>query len=133
VGPPRWGGNFGVVSAFTFRAHTLPDRVFAGNFVWAKPHWKEALRAYETWTRDLPDGLTSIVSFLVPPPAMELGNAPLMILGFAWAGEEPDTAAAIVDDLRRAAPPDGEIVEPVRWTDWQSAVDGMFPRGARAY
>jgi hypothetical protein len=25
------------------------------------------------------------------------------------------------------------MVEPVQWTTWQSAVDELFPRGARAY
>ena len=127
------GGNFGVVSSFTYRAHPLPEQVFGGNFVYAQPHWHDALRAYNLWTRDLPDEITSIVSFLVPPPEMELGSAPLMLVGFVWAGPVTEAPANIVDVLRRAAPPDGEIVQPVAWVDWQSAVDGMFPRGARAY
>jgi len=127
------GGNFGVVSSFTYRAHPMPERVFGGNFVYAEPRWSDALRAYDSWTRDLPDEITSIVSFLVPPPEMELGSAPVMIVGFVWAGAVTDEPAIIVDSLRRAAPPDVEIVQPVPWVEWQSAVDGMFPRGARAY
>lgn len=127
------GGNFGVVSSFTYRAYPLPERVFVGNFVYSKPRWRDALRAYEAWTRDLPDGLTSIATFLVPPPAMELGDAPVLILGFVWSGADIETAANLLDTLRLAAPPDGEIVEPMPWANWQSAVDDMFPRGARAY
>jgi FAD/FMN-containing dehydrogenase len=127
------GGNFGVVSSFTYRAYPLPERVFVGNFVYGEPRWPEALRAYAAWTRDLPDQLTSIASFLVPPPAMELGDAPLLIIGFVWSGSDTETAANLLETLRGDAPPDGEIVAPVPWVDWQSAVDGMFPRGARAY
>ena len=32
-----------------------------------------------------------------------------------------------------AAPPDIDAVEPVSWTQWQSAADEMFPKGSRAY
>jgi hypothetical protein len=39
----------------------------------------------------------------------------------------------VVARLERAAPPDARMVEPVQWTTWQSAVDELFPRGARAY
>jgi FAD/FMN-containing dehydrogenase len=127
------GGNFGVVSSFTYRAYPLPERVFVGNFVYAEPRWRDALRAYAAWTRDLPDELTSIASFLVPPPAMELGDAPLLIMGFVWSGPDTETPAHLVETLRADASPDGDIVGPVPWVDWQSAVDGMFPRGARAY
>jgi FAD/FMN-containing dehydrogenase len=60
------GGNFGIVSTFTYRAHPLGPGVFAGNLVYRHENWPRALLAYEEWTRDLPDELTSIVSFLVP-------------------------------------------------------------------
>ena len=127
------GGNFGVVSSFTFRAHPLGPQVFAGNLIYRREHWRTALRAYQTWTADLPDALTSIISFLVPPPGWDMGEDPLMLVGFAWAS--PDTARGerTVADLRRAAPPDAQAVEPVTWVSWQSAVDDLFPRGVRAY
>ena len=38
------GGNFGVVSSFTFRAHPLGPDLFAGTFVYGAEHWAEALR-----------------------------------------------------------------------------------------
>ncbi len=127
------GGNFGVVSSFTFRAHPLGPQVFAGNLIYRQEHWRTALRAYQTWTTDLPDALTSIISFLVPPPGWDMGEDPLMLVGFACAS--PDTAHGerTVADLRRAAAPDAQAVEPVTWVSWQSAVDDLFPRGVRAY
>jgi FAD/FMN-containing dehydrogenase len=127
------GGNFGVVTSFTFRAHPLPATPVTGNFVYPRELWASTLAAYDEWTRDLPDELTSILTILVPPPAMGLGAEPLMLLGFVWAGADPAAGHAVIDRMRRAAPPALEVSEPVPWTAWQSAVDGMFPKGVRGY
>lgn len=127
------GGNFGVVSQFTFRAHPLPADVFSGNLIYGRERWADALRAYADWTHDLPDELTSIISFFVPPHDWGLGDDPRMMVGFAWAGLVPDEGIRCIDALRRSAPPDAEVVEHVRWSAWQSAADELFPKGVRGY
>src|SRR6185437_6544318 len=127
------GGNFGVVSTFTYRAHPLGPGVFAGNLVYRQGNWPRALLAYEEGTRDLPDDLTSIVSFLVPPADWGRGDQTLMLVGFVWASPDDGEGQQVVARLERAAPPDARIIEPVQWTTWQSAVDELFPRGVRAY
>jgi FAD/FMN-containing dehydrogenase len=127
------GGNFGVVSSFTFRAHPLEREPFAGTFVYGPAKWVDALRAYDDWTVGIPDALTSIITFMTPPPEFELGDGPLMFVGFFWAHGDRAEAEGVVDRLRTAAPPDGEVIEPTTWTAWQSAVDFMFPKGVRAY
>lgn len=127
------GGNFGVVTAMTFRAYPLGPQVFAGNLVYRPENWVQAWRAVERWTRELPDEMTTITTTLTPPPLLDLGDEPLLIVGFAWASEDLEAGQALVEDLRRAAPPDGEQVGEVRWVDWQSAMDGLFPYGVRGY
>jgi FAD/FMN-containing dehydrogenase len=127
------GGNFGVVSSFTFRAHPLPEAVYSGTLVYEQKHWALALRAFEEWARDVPDALTTIITFLTPPAWLSLGDQPLMLLGFAWANQDFDHAARVVEALRQAAPPDAEAVDPAPWTTWQSALDEVFPKGVRAY
>ncbi|MGY4857050.1 FAD-binding oxidoreductase [Cryobacterium sp. AP23] len=127
------GGNFGVVTEFTFRAHPIPALPFTGTFVYPAPLWESALSAYEAWTRDLPDELTSVLTFTVPPPVMGMGTAPLMLVGFAWATDDSARAEQVVDRLRRAAPPAMEATEPVSWPAWQSSVDAVFPKGSRGY
>jgi FAD/FMN-containing dehydrogenase len=127
------GGNFGVVSSFTYRAHPLGPGVFARTLVYRQGNWPGALLAYEEWTRDLPDELTSIVSFLVPPASWGMGDQTLMLVGFAWASPYDGEGRQVVTRLERAAPPDARIVEPIQWTTWQSSVDELFPRGVRAY
>ena len=128
------GGNFGVVTSFTFRAHPLGPEVYAGTFVYRADRWADALRGWQSWTRaGVPDALTSIATFLAPPAEFELGSDPVMLLGWIWASEDRAAGEAVVEGLRRAAPPDVEVVQPTTWTAWQSAADSLFPKGVRAY
>ena len=127
------GGNFGVVSSFTFRARPLPAAVLGGNFFYRPTHWKSALNAFDLWTKDLPVEMNPIVSFLVLPPDFEMGEEPWMIIGFAWASENHQPGLELIEQLRTAAPPDEEEVSPTAWPEWQCAMDSLFPKGSRGY
>src|SRR6185503_19995677 len=54
------GGNFGVVSSFTYRAHRLSPAMFAGTFVYDAHRRRDALRGRAAWAASAPDALTSI-------------------------------------------------------------------------
>ncbi len=127
------GGNFGVVTSFTFRAYPLGPEVFAGSLIYEREHWADALRAYVAWTADVPDDITTLITFMVPPVDWELGERVLMFLGFAWAGADRAEGVAVVDQLRAASPPDVAVLDPTRWLTFQSAFDAALPKGVRAY
>ncbi|MBF8289465.1 MAG: FAD-linked oxidoreductase [Chloroflexi bacterium] len=127
------GGNFGVVTSFTFRAYPLNPDVFAGTLIYERPRWGEALRSYVEWAGDAPDEVTTLVTFMVPPADWELGDRPLMFLGFAWAGAERDAGEAEIARLRAGCEPDVPVVDPTRWITFQSGFDAAMPKGVRAY
>ena len=102
------GGNFGVVSAFTFQAHPVGPQVFAGSFAYGQDRWRQAWAALDEWTRDLPDAMTAITTTLTPPPLMGMGTEPLMLVGFAWSSPDHAAGAALTDRLRALASPDME-------------------------
>jgi FAD/FMN-containing dehydrogenase len=127
------GGNFGVVTSFTFRAHPLGPDVFAGSLVYERDHWHGALTAYARWTADVPDELSTIVTFMVPPADWEMGDKVLMFLGFAWAGADRAAGEAAIDRFTSAAPPDVAVTDPTTWQTFQSGFDAAMPKGSRAY
>ncbi|MEO6504497.1 MAG: FAD-binding oxidoreductase [Terrimesophilobacter sp.] len=127
------GGNFGVVTSFTFRAHPLPAAVLTGNLIYLQSHWATALPAYADWTSTLPDEMTSIVTAMTPPPNLELGTRPVIFIGFAWSGLNQQAGQVCLDALTAAAPPDIADISPAPWPAWQSAGDSAFPSGVRAY
>ncbi len=127
------GGNFGVVTEFTFRAHPHGPDVLCANFLYGPERWAEAWHALAQWLVDLPDEMTTITTTLTPPPVAELGDEPLLIVGCAWASDDRAAGQALLDGLRAACPPDNEVVGPTPWLEWQSAFDPVFPKGVRAY
>ena len=129
------GGNFGVVSSFTFRAYPLGPDVFAGTLVSRPDSWAAALRGLETWSRgEIPDAMTVIATFMKPRPEFELGDEPVMLTGFAWASAGSRRRVnGWWTAFAQAIAPDVEVIAPTAWTAWQSAADGLFPKGARAY
>ena len=127
------GGNFGVVTSFVFGGVPLGPDVFAGTFIYRRERWSDALRGWDAWGADVPDPMTSIATFVVPPPEFELGDDPIMVIAWLWASPDRDQGERVADRLRAAAPPDEAVVQPTRWTAWQSQADGLFPKGVRAY
>ena len=127
------GGNFGVVTAFTFRAHPLDPDVVAGNLIYELPRWSEALRAFKAWSRELPDEMTSLITFAVPAAEWDLGDRVLMFLGFAWAGADRGEGEALIAKFQAACPADVPVLDPTRWITFQSAFDSILPKGVRAY
>jgi FAD/FMN-containing dehydrogenase len=127
------GGNFGVVSSFTFRAHRLPRPLLVGNLIYRQQNWRAALGAFARWTEDLPDEMNAIVSILRLPPEFEVGDDPVLVVGFSWVSPDHDAGTALIERLRTDAPPDLEEVGPMAWTEWQSSMDTLFPKGSRGY
>jgi len=55
------GGNFGVVTSFTYRAHPLGPDVFAGTQIYERARWPEALRAYAAFATSAARGAVRVV------------------------------------------------------------------------
>lgn len=127
------GGNFGIATSFTLRARALPGTPLGGSLFYRQQHWGTALAAFAAWTRDLPEDMNPIITFLVLPPEFGMGDEPWMIVGFAWVAEDRQTGLKLVEQLRQEAPPDQEEVGATSWVDWQSAMDTVFPKGSRGY
>lgn len=127
------GGNFGVVTSFRFRAYPLDPDVLAGSLVYELPRWRDALAAYLAWSADVPDAMTTLTTFMVPPADWELGDRPLMFLGFAWAGSDRAEGTAVIERLQTACPPDVAMTDPTTWLTFQTAFDSAMPKGVRAY
>jgi hypothetical protein len=89
--------------------------------------------AFAAWTRDLPDAMNPIISFLVLPPEFGMGDEPWMIVGLAWVAEDQQAGLELIEQLRVEAPPDEQEVGGTSWLDWQSAMDAVFPKGSRGY
>src|SRR4029453_5353160 len=100
------GGNFGVVTAFTFKAYPHGPPLYAGTFIYGQGRWRGAWGGFEDGTGDLPEQMTAITTTLPPPPIAEMGDQPLLLLGFTWASADRATGEAFVRRLGELAPPD---------------------------
>jgi FAD/FMN-containing dehydrogenase len=121
------GGNFGVVTAFTFRLQPLAG-VVSGLLVHPLARAKEVLRFYREFTRTTPDTLTVFAGLLTAPD-----GAPICALIPSWCGPAEEAEEALIP-LREFGPPVADMVQPMPYVAQQQLLDeGMAPVGLQVY
>jgi FAD/FMN-containing dehydrogenase len=130
------GGNFGIVTAFTYRLHPVGPNVFGGVVLYPFAKARDLLCFYREWVRTLPDELTTMIAFLTAPPApfipQHLQGTPVVAVALCYAGplEQGD---AVIRPLRDFAPPAMEHVGAVPYVALQGMLDATAPKGILAY
>ncbi|GAA4710455.1 FAD-binding oxidoreductase [Pseudonocardia yuanmonensis] len=119
------GGNFGVVTTFTYRLHPV-DTVTAGalGFPWEAAG--EVLRAHDDLVAGAPDELATAVSLARGP-----SGRPVLTIALCWCGA-PEAAGPVLRPLRRLRP-DLDTVAEQPFADWQRVPDAGYPPGRRHY
>jgi FAD/FMN-containing dehydrogenase len=126
------GGNFGVVTSFTFRLHPVGPIVgFTGVF-YPQAEAEQVLRGYREFFASAPDEVTAeAISITMPadPHLPEpIHDQQCFIVGAVYAGEA-DEGMEVMRPLRELGTPLADISQPMPYTAVQSAFDPFFPRG----
>jgi FAD binding domain/Berberine and berberine like len=130
------GGNFGVVTAFEFRLHTLGPTVLAGPILWDAADAAEVLRFYRDFVRDAPDELGAVVRFGAAPPLpdipADLHWRPVVMVGACYAGPIEE-GEQVLRPLRGSRTPLLDLVGPTPYVGFQSALDSTVAHGWNYY
>ena len=130
------GGNFGVVTSFEYRLHSVGPIVLAGPVFYPFEDAPEVLRFYREFIATAPDELTTIFELSVAPPLPflpeEVHGKPIVMVGACYAGS-PDEGAEVVRPLKQFGRPIADLLEPKPYTALQSMFDPLVPHGWHRY
>src|ERR687887_2044231 len=130
------GGNFGVVSWFSFTLHPIGPTVTAGPVFWAAEDTADVLRFYREFVTDAPDELGNIVRLGTIPPLPvvdeDLHFRPAVAVASCYAGSVEDGERAI-RALRRFGTPLVDLLAPSPYVAFQSALDDTVLHGWHYY
>jgi FAD/FMN-containing dehydrogenase len=121
------GGNFGIVTAITYRLHPLGPTVLAGSLVYEWKRVRDALRLYAEFSAAAPDALCADAALITMPD----GNHGFAISAF-YAGPM-DEGERVLRPLRQALTPIADRIGPISYVELQKSGDASFPRGHRFY
>jgi FAD/FMN-containing dehydrogenase len=130
------GGNFGVVTSFEFRLHSVGPTVLAGPILWDASDAREVLRFYRDFVRDAPDELGTVVRFGAAPPLPvipeDLHWRPVVMVGACHVGPIED-AEVLLRPLRAYGRPLLDLIAPTAYVNHQSALDSTVVHGWNYY
>jgi FAD/FMN-containing dehydrogenase len=131
------GGNFGVVTSFTFALQPLGPTVGFSATFYPVEEIAEILRGWRAYTAGAPDEVTSVIVTITFPADPEMPEAvhdrPVAIVGGVYAGD-PEQGLEVMAPLRRLGTPLFDMSGPTPFTQVQSGFDPLFPRNTlRAY
>jgi FAD/FMN-containing dehydrogenase len=128
------GGNFGVVTRFTFCLHDVGPSITGGLIVWSADRVDDVLAAYRDLTESAPPELTAAVTVRLAPAAPflpeEWHGKPVVGLLVCHSG--PDVEADLAP-VRALGDTIADLVTEKPYTDQQSMLDGMEPKGHNYY
>ena len=130
------GGNFGVVTRFSFRLHEVGPIVYGGLVAWPFERADEILAAYRRITADAPRELAVwLVLLHVPPmpfvpPEFHGRKSCTMVVCYSGDLERADEALA---PIRALGDPAVELLQAWPYAQQQSFLDDSEPKGAHYY
>jgi UDP-N-acetylenolpyruvoylglucosamine reductase len=129
------GGNFGVVTSFTFRLHPV-STVMAGPIFYALEDAPAVMKAYEQFITTAPEDIGGFFAFMVVPP-VDLFPASLhmrTVCGVFWCSTaSQERTAELLKPAQSWATPLLVGVGPVPFPALQSLFDGLFTPGMQWY
>lgn len=131
------GGNFGIVTEFTFRLNPVGPIVLAGPVIWPMAESARVLRLYREWITDVPDELTTAVVHRKAPPVPyippQLHGKPVVMVVCCYAGPVAE-GQEVLRPLREAGPaPVLDLCAPKPFTAHQAMFDPSYPHGRWYY
>jgi FAD binding domain/Berberine and berberine like len=130
------GGNFGIVTSFTYQLHAIGPMIYGGMMVSLPDRGPAILRFLREYMADAPDDLGLGAAFISAPPEpfvpQEMHFAPIFGLVVCWTGDT-DEGERILAPIREVAEPVMDMVQPLPYLALQSMLDAGGPPGTRAY
>ena len=128
------GGNFGVVTRFTFRLHEVGPTVTGGLVAWSAERADEVLAAYRDLTASAPRELTAVAVIRLAPPApfipKEWHGKPIAAMQVCYSGTN---AEADLAGVRALGEPLVDVIQEKPYTAQQSMLDANEPKGLHRY
>ena len=129
------GGNFGVVTSFTYRLHPVTE-VYGGLLGYPADGAAEVLQAYREISTDAPDRLALYAGLVTAPPAPfvpeHLHGQRVVGLIPVYFGAAEEAARALAP-LLAAIPPVLDLTKPMSYQEVQRLVDGFNPPAMHHY
>jgi FAD/FMN-containing dehydrogenase len=129
------GGNFGVVTSFTFQTRPV-STVVGGPMLWPLEQAPEVLAFYTELLAHGPDELGGFFALLTVPPGppfpAELHLKKVCGVVWCYVGAEADARAALAP-IRAKFPPALDGVGEMPLPALQAAFDGLYPPGDQWY
>lgn len=130
------GGNFGVVTKFTYRAHPVAD-VLAGPIFYDARHTAGIMRWYREALPGMPRKLSVTLGLKRCPAAEgfpeELWGRPVCALICCYDGPEEEGRAVLAPLLAELPEPLMNGLMQVPFVGWQAAFDPLLPKGLQWY
>ena len=130
------GGNFGVVTSFTFKLHPI-STVVGGPMLWPMDRAREVMHWYREFIATAPDEINGFFAFLKVPPGPPFPEELHFrtMCGIVWcfigAPAEADVVFAPIRSI--AGGPLVDLVSVLPYPALQSLFDALYPAGLQWY
>lgn len=130
------GGNFGVVTEFVYRLHSVGPQVTAGLIAWPASQADSVLDLYRRVTDSAPRELTTVVLMRNAPPAPWLPEAahgtPIIALVVCHSGSL-EQAQRDLAPIKSHGAPLADLIQVKEYVAQQSMLDATQPKGMHYY
>ena len=129
------GGNFGVVTSFTFKLHKI-DMIYGGPMLYELSEAAEVMKWYRDFIIEAPDDLNGFFAFLTVPPAPPFPEQLHLkkMCGVVWACTAPQSKAEeMFKPIRAFKKAALDLVGLLPQPALQSLFDALYPPGLQWY